>query len=100
MEDVDDVTVVKSKNMESNGVKCYIAKKYHSIEELEQDNNKELLYFDGEFDTTNYSIINNDDRLRRFREELNDEEMKIFLEKELKDKRLADTLVHKAKKSD
>ena len=52
-----------------------IGKKYSTRDELLNDNYK-LIYFDSQYDKTNYSVLN---KLKRQREELNPEEFKVLL---------------------
>ena len=81
-----------------------IAKKYYSKEMLEADNGNDI-YFDKDFDNTNYEMI--DVTYKRERDTLSPEEMIIFLTDQLtnkfkKDERtaayMAETLVNRAKK--
>ena len=81
-----------------------IAKKYYSNEMLEADNGRDI-YFDKDFDNTNYELI--DVTYKRERDTLSPEEMIIFLTDQLtkkfkKDERtaayMAETLVNRAKK--
>ena len=53
---VDDVTDVEKIKPDDCGSK-YLAKKYNSIEDLQEDNNKDDIYFDIEFDDTPYEIL-------------------------------------------
>lgn len=81
-----------------------IAKKYYSKEMLEADNGHDI-YFDKDFDNTNYELI--DVTYKKERDTLSPEEMVIFLTDQLtnkfkKDERtaayMAETLVNRAKK--
>lgn len=82
-----------------------IAKKYYSKENLENDNNKAAIFFDKEYDTTDYDII--DVQYQRERDTLSSDEMILYLTDSLqkkykKDEKtasyMAETLVNRAKK--
>lgn len=47
---------IKAKT-EQDCIKRVLAKKYNSISELQKDNNEEVLFFDKEFDDTNYELL-------------------------------------------
>ncbi len=53
---VDDVTDVEKIKPDDCGSK-YLAKKYNSIEDLQEDNNNDDIYFDLELDDTPYEIL-------------------------------------------
>jgi len=81
-----------------------IAKKYYSEDELKADNDKPI-YYDKEFDTTNYDII--DEKYKKERDNLSTEELIVFLADKFKNKDkmdeesaeyMANTLVNQAKK--
>lgn len=81
-----------------------IAKKYYSVEALLEDNNKPI-YFDKEFDTTNYDII--EDKYKKERDSLSTEDFILFLADKFKTKDkmdedtaeyMATTLVNQSKK--
>ena len=81
-----------------------IAKKYYSIEGLTQDNQKHI-YFDKEYDTTNYDLI--EEKYKKERDQLSSEDFILFLTDKLKTKEkmdensaeyMATTLVNQAKK--
>jgi len=81
-----------------------IAKKYFSMEKLLKDNN-EVIYFDKEYDTTNYEMLDKD--FKKERESLTSEELELYITEKLKEKYkkserdaeyLAETLVNQAKK--
>lgn len=80
-----------------------ISKKYTDLSELESDNNIEI-YYDAEYDDTNYDIINNE--YKKERSVLDDDKMIEFLSEEFKNKGMqnsiaeeqAETLVTKVKK--
>ena len=89
---------------EDNCTSYVIAKKYYSKEMLEADNGHDI-YFDKDFDNTNYELI--DVTYKKERDSLSPEEMIIFLTDQLtnkfkKDERgaayMAETLVNRAKK--
>jgi hypothetical protein len=89
------------------GDKCssyVIAKKYYSSEALLADNQKPI-YYDKEFDTTNYDLI--EEKYKKQRDELSSEEFILFLSDEFQRKSkmdevsaeyMANTLVNQAKK--
>ena len=54
LNELDDVENIKAKDCS----KRYLAKKYFSIGDLQKDNNKSDLFFDSEYDDTQYGIIN------------------------------------------
>jgi hypothetical protein len=81
-----------------------IAKKYYSMNALLEDNEKQI-YFDKEFDTTNYDLIQ--EKYRKQRDELTSEELILFLTDDLKNRSkmdeasaeyMATTLVNQAKR--
>jgi hypothetical protein len=81
-----------------------IAKRYFTKEKLESDNNN-LIFFDREYDTTDYDMIN--EQFRRERDSLTSEELELYITEQLKKKYkkadrdaeyLAETLVNQAKK--
>jgi len=81
-----------------------IAKKYLSNELLEADNDK-IIYFDREYDTTNYDMLN--EQFKKERDALSADELEIYIAEQLKKKYkkderdayyLAETLVNQAKK--
>lgn len=81
-----------------------IAKKYYSIETLSGDNNKPI-YYDKEFDTTNYDII--EEKYKKERDSLSSEDFILFLTDKFKTKDkmdedtaeyMANTLVNQARK--
>lgn len=93
------------KALEKDNCSSYvIAKKYFTREKLEEDNDK-IIYFDREYDTTDYDMINSE--FKRERDTLTPEELQIYIAEQLKikykkDERdadyLAETLVNQAKK--
>ena len=81
-----------------------IAKKYFSMDKLLDDNNK-VVYFDKEYDTTDYNMIN--ENFKKERETLETDELELYITEQLikkykKNERdamyLAETLVNQAKK--
>jgi len=103
--DKNKLKVIMEKDAEKNNCKSYIiAKKYYSLDALEEDNNKDI-YFDKEYDTTNYDLL--DGKYERERDNLSKEELIDFLTAELKKKEKLDeqsaeymaiTLVNRIKK--
>lgn len=103
--DRDKMKEIMEKDKEQDKCSSYIiSKKYYSIESLMEDNDKPI-YFDKEFDTTNYELIN--DKYKKQRDDLSSEELIIFLTEELKKgskmdessaEYMATTLVNQAKK--
>ena len=87
--------------------KCFsyvIAKKYYSIDALTQDNQK-IIYFDKDYDTTNYDLV--EEKYKKERDQLTSEDFILFLTEQLKAKDkmdensaeyMATTLVNQAKK--
>jgi hypothetical protein len=90
---------------ESDSCTSYvIAKKYYSMDKLLDDNDRPV-YFDKEYDTTNYDMIN--DQFKKERETLDRDELELYITEQLikkykKNERdatyLADTLINQAKK--
>jgi hypothetical protein len=81
-----------------------VAKKYLSMEKLMSDNGK-VIYFDRDYDTTDYEII--DKKFKEERAHLDDEELQLYITEEFKSKDkldefvasyMAETLVNRAKK--
>ena len=103
--DKDALKAQLEKNAAEDTCTSYvIAKKYYSSEMLEADNGRDI-YFDKDFDNTNYELI--DVTYKKERDSLSPEEMIIFLTDQLtnkfkKDERtaayIAETLVNRAKK--
>jgi len=93
------------KNMADDKCTSYvIAKKYYSKERLMTDNGQ-TIYFDKDFDNTNYDII--DVEFKKERDSLTSEEMIVYLTEQLQKKYkkdeqtaayMADTLVNRAKR--
>jgi hypothetical protein len=90
---------------ENNKCKTHIiAKKYISMEKLEADNGKDI-YFDRDYDTTDYEII--DKKFKEERKYLDDSELELYIAEEFKKKDklddfvaayMAETLVNRVKK--
>ena len=92
---------------DKNKDKCssfIISKKYYSSEALINDNDKPI-YFDKDYDTTNYDIV--EEKYKKFRDELTSEDFLLYLTNEFKEKNkmdeesaehMASTLVNQAKK--
>jgi hypothetical protein len=85
-------------------VSYVITKKYYSKEALENDNNK-IIYFDKQYDNTNYEIV--EQTYKKERETLLADEFLIFLTEQLKKKHNytekdaeyeAETLINRSKK--
>jgi hypothetical protein len=82
-----------------------IAKKYYSKDKLEQDNNK-IIFFDKEFDNTNYDILEERNDYKRAKNSLSIEDLTVFLTSDLEKKGMpteeaeymSETLVNQAKK--
>ena len=93
------------KALEKDSCTSYvIAKKYFTRENLEADNDR-IIYFDREYDTTDYDMIN--EEFKKERDTLTPEELQIYIAEQLKRKYkkeerdadyLAETLVNQAKK--
>jgi hypothetical protein len=93
------------KALEKDSCTSYvIAKRYFTKEQLEADNDK-IIYFDREYDTTNYDMIN--EEFKKELDTLSSEELEIYIAEQLKKKfkkeerdadYLAETLVNQAKK--
>lgn len=105
--DVDDIK--RKLDMDTANNKCnsyIIAKKYYDKNALENDNST-TIYFDREYDTTNYDIINENDKYRNAFYQMDPEDFLQYLINELKQKYkkneddatyLAETLIHRQKK--
>ena len=104
-EDKNKIKEIIEKDKENDKCSSYIiSKKYYSIESLMEDNDKPI-YFDKEFDTTNYDLVNN--KYKKQRDELSNEEFILYLTEELKKtakmdgasaEYMATTLTNQAKK--
>ena len=106
-EDKDKMKAQLEQLRQQDGCTSYvIAKKYYTMERLLQDNGgSNPIFFDKEYDTTNYDIINED--FKKERETLTPDELEIYITEQLKRKYkkndrdamyLAETLVNQAKK--
>ena len=103
--DKDKIASIMERDKKDDQCNSYIvAKKYYSLDELTQDNNK-VIYFDKEFDTTNYDLVN--EEYKKEKDKLTSEELIVFLTDKLKKKQklneqdaeyYAETLVNQAKK--
>jgi hypothetical protein len=103
--DKDAMKSSLEKALEKDNCTSYvIAKKYFAKDQLEADNNN-LIFFDREYDTTDYDMIN--EQFKKERESLTAEELEIYITEQLKKKYkkadrdaeyLAETLVNQAKK--
>ena len=103
--DKDKLKLIIEKDKQNDKCSSYIiSKKYYSKDKLLEDNDK-VIYFDKEFDTTNYDII--DEKYKKQRDQLSNEEFQLFLVEELKNRskmdeplaeHMADTLINQAKK--
>ncbi len=105
--DKDKMKAIIEKDKNADKCTTYvIAKKYYSEEEVEADNGK-VIFYDKEFDTTNYNIINENAEYSRVKNSLDSEEFKLYLANDLHEKKkmpeaeaeyMAETLVNQAKK--
>jgi RNase H-fold protein (predicted Holliday junction resolvase) len=103
--DKDTIKARIDKNMSEDTCTSYIiAKKYYSKDRLDIDNGQ-IIYFDKDFDTTNYDIIDVD--YKKERDTLTAEELTLYLTEQLQKKYkknletasyMADTLVNRAKR--
>jgi len=103
--DKDKLKIIMEKDKENDKCTTYIiAKKYYSKEKMMEDNDK-AIYFDKEFDTTNYDII--EEKYKKQRDQLTNEDFKLFLTEELKTRskmdettaeHMVETLMNQAKK--
>lgn len=103
-EDKTKMAEIMSKDKKNDKCASHtVSKKYYSMDALLADNNSSI-YFDKEFDTTNYSLI--EEKYRTQRESLTSEQFISFLKEEFMKKgqdsntaeELAITLVNQAKK--
>ena len=103
--DKDTMKASLEKALEKDSCTSYvIAKKYFTRENLADDNDK-IIYFDREYDTTDYDMINQ--QFAKERDTLTPDELEIYITEQLKKKYkkverdamyLAETLVNQAKK--
>jgi len=104
--DNDKMKAIIEKDSQNDKCTTYIiAKKYYSDEKLKEDNGKNI-YYDKEFDTTNYSILDENADYKRAKNALDTEEFQAYLENDLHEKKkmpqseaeyMAETLVKQAK---
>lgn len=82
--DKEHIKNVIDKDKQQDSCKSFIiAKKYYSMEALTEDNNKPL-YYDKEFDTTNYDLI--EEKYSKEHKNLSTEEFILFLTDKFKTK--------------
>lgn len=103
--DKEQIKQIIEKDKETDKCSSFIiAKKYYSIETLLEDNDKPI-YYDKEFDTTNYDIV--EEKYKKERDTLSSEEFILFLTDKLKTKDkmdeasaeyMATTLVNQSRK--
>ena len=72
----------KTANDKSKCTNYIIAKKYYTMQELEEDNGKNI-YFDRQFDETNYGML---DEYEKERSKMKPEDFFVFLQEKLKTK--------------
>jgi len=97
-------TIIEKDNASDKCSSYIISKKYYSVQSLQNDNDKPI-YYDREYDSTNYNII--EEKYKKQRDQLSPEEFIIFLTDELKTKHkmdedsaeyMATTLLNQAKR--
>lgn len=103
--DKSELEKIIEQNKSNDKCKSYIiAKKYYSADALMNDNEK-VIYFDKDFDTTNYEVV--EEKYKKEKDSLSKEEFIIYLTEKLqKDQKLdeqsaeymAETLVNQIKK--
>ena len=82
--DKDSMKASLEKALEKDNCTSYvIAKKYFTKDKLESDNNN-LIFFDREYDTTDYDMIN--EQFKKERDALTSEELEIYITEQLKKK--------------
>ena len=103
--DKDKLKTRLEQSQEAN--KCtshIIAKKYYSMDKLLADNNR-VIYFDRDYDTTNYDIL--EQKFKREKNSLSPDELELYISEEFKKKNklsdseamyMAETLINRAKK--
>ena len=101
----DSLKEIIERDKANDTCKTYIiSKKYYSLDGLLNDNEKNI-YFDKEFDTTNYEIV--EEKYKKERDSLSKEEFMIYLIEELKKSKkineetaeyMAETLVNQIKR--
>lgn len=75
---IDEITPTEK----GNCISYVIAKKYKNVEKLQADNGVDEVFFDNEYDNTDYSILN-DPSVSKKKFSLSEEEFIAFLKKEL-----------------
>jgi hypothetical protein len=103
--DKDKLKTRLEQSQEKNKCSTYvIAKKYYSIDKLLADNGR-VIYFDRDYDTTNYDII--EEKFKKEKNTLSPDELELYISEEFKKKNklsdseamyMAETLVNRAKK--
>ena len=103
--DKDQIKIIIDKERQTDKCSSFIiAKKYYSNESLISDNNKQI-YYDKEFDTTNYDLI--DEKYKKYKNQMSSEDFILFLTEEFKKQNkmnevsaeyLATTLVNQSKR--
>jgi len=105
----DKATIENAMETNAANNKCkshIITKKYYSKEGLEIDNNT-VIYYDPEYDTTNYNVINENDKYRKAFYEKSPEDFFNYITLEIKTKQklsdddaveVATTLIERRKK--
>lgn len=103
--DKDKLKTRLEQSQEKNKCTTYvIAKKYYSIDKLLADNGR-VIYFDRDYDTTNYDII--EEKFKKEKNTLSPDELELYISEEFKKKNklsdseamyMAETLVNRAKK--
>ena len=103
--DKDQIKSIIEKDKSLDKCSTYIiSKKYYTEEALKNDNDKQI-YYDKDYDTTNYDIV--EEKYKKQREQLDSEEFILYLTNEFKTKNkmdensseyMATTLVNQAKR--
>jgi len=103
--DKEGLKSIMQRDSENDKCTTYvIAKKYYTKERLIEDNGK-TIYFDKDYDTTNYELL--EEKYKKERDQLTSEELILFLTEEFKKKNkkdeqtaeyMAETLVNQAKR--
>ena len=101
----DSLKDIIEKDKTNDKCKTYIiSKKYYSVDGLLNDNEKNI-YFDKDFDTTNYEIV--EEKYKKERDSLSKEDFMIYLTEELKKNQkldeqaaeyMAETLINQIKR--
>ena len=74
--------IIQDDRAKNNCNTYIIAKKYYSFDALINDNNMDEIYFDREYDTTNYDIV--DEKFQREKNSMTKEEFQAFLTEQVK----------------